>query len=160
MYKKVKFTGGFAKPSSPTVVIRFLDILAMRGRLGLCGYRVVRIPVVLATILSLLSVSIARAAVDVRKNVAALTANENTELVDAFLALKANGKYDGYVKTHRENYSAAHTTNPASPNPAFLPWHRQFMKQIQADIKALPGNATTGNPLNQVILPYSFCYYM
>jgi tyrosinase len=66
-----------------------------------------------------------------RKNQAALTAAEKSRFVAAVLALKANGTYDQYVDDHRNYMSSAHR------GPAFLPWHREFLRRFELDLQAI-----------------------
>lgn len=84
-----------------------------------------------------------------RKNVQALTAAEKANFIQAVKALKANGKYDQYVRWHVE--AAMHPTPPdVSPStrnaahrgPSFLPWHREFLRRFESDLQAeVPGVA-------------------
>ncbi|MFT4215962.1 MAG: tyrosinase family protein [Micropruina sp.] len=90
-----------------------------------------------------------------RKNVAELTAAEKAELVQAFLDLKdpikspsripaaaaavsAGGgtpnRYDDYVWLHNTVSAGAHR------GPAFGPWHREFLHQIEYDLQVVSGN--------------------
>ncbi|MFI4977260.1 MAG: tyrosinase family protein [Solirubrobacterales bacterium] len=91
--------------------------------------------------------------VTVRKNQAALGADEKQRLVTALLAMKASGKYDEYVRIHL-NMGQMHHTGPerglmkALPqgmaamgpmghmihgNPTFLPWHRELLRRLELD---------------------------
>ena len=83
----------------------------------------------------------------VRKNVKDLTSREKQDFVSAVLAVKANGKYNQYVKTHVD---AMATATPASSSPglrnaayrgpAFLPWQREFLRRYELDLRAaMPG---------------------
>jgi hypothetical protein len=74
-----------------------------------------------------------------RKNQATLTAAEKARFVAAVLALKANGTYDTYVADHMGAMADAHR------GPAFLPWHREFLRRFERDLQAI-------DP--QVTLPY------
>src|SRR5206468_3778310 len=59
--------------------------------------------------------------------------------VSAVLTLKANGTYDNYVVDHMGAMAAAHR------GPAFLPWHREFLRRFEQDLRAID---------SQVTLPY------
>jgi len=82
-----------------------------------------------------------------RKNVNSLTPQEKQDFVTAVKALKANGKYNQYVKMHVDAMNKATpasvpTTerNAAHRGPAFLPWHREFLRRFEADLQAeVPG---------------------
>ncbi len=82
-----------------------------------------------------------------RKNVSSLTAQERQDLVTAIKALKANGKYNQYVRDHQAAMDLAtpasvpaSTRNAAHRGPAFLPWHREFLRRFEADLQAeVPG---------------------
>lgn len=90
-----------------------------------------------------------------RKNVADLTPAEKAELVQAFLDLKDPAKspsripaaatavtaaggtpnrYDDYVWLHNTVSAGAHR------GPAFGPWHREFLHQIEYDLQVVSGN--------------------
>jgi len=91
----------------------------------------------------------------VRKNVNALTAAEKANLVAAFKALKASGKYDQYVTEHDVAMSQATLMpgeNPPTPppqsfyrnvahrGPALGPWHREMLRRLELDlVAAVPG---------------------
>jgi tyrosinase len=90
---------------------------------------------------------------NVRKNVKNMTADEKTRFVNAVLALKAQpsvlhpgqqGRYDDYVEVHVNAMMAA-SGNPGDPDfvpgwghdgPAFLPWHRELLLQLENDLQA------------------------
>jgi len=90
-----------------------------------------------------------------RKNVNSLTAAEKANLVAAIKALKASGKYDQYVKEHRDAMNQATLMpgeNPPPPQsffrnvahrgPAFGPWHREMLQRFELDLQAeVPGVA-------------------
>lgn len=90
-----------------------------------------------------------------RKNVADLTPAEKAELVQAFLDLKDPAKspslvpaaatavtaaggtpnrYDDYVWLHNTVSAGAHR------GPAFGPWHREFLHQLEYDLQVVSGN--------------------
>jgi tyrosinase len=103
-----------------------------------------------AALAALLLVQSAEAAARVRKNVKDLTAVEQQTFVDAMLALRnpANfqpgggwpadtnlpqNRYEQLVRAHDTNFDLAHD------NPFFLPWHRQFLFQMENDVRSLGG---------------------
>ena len=71
-----------------------------------------------------------------RKNQASLTAQEKSRFVAALLALKADGRYDQYVQTHMNAMQAAHR------GPAFLPWHREFLRRLELDLQTIDATVT------------------
>jgi tyrosinase len=71
-----------------------------------------------------------------RRNQATLNASEKAKYVVAVLALKASGKYDQYVNTHMGAMAAAHR------GPAFLPWHREFLRRFELDLRAIDPSVT------------------
>lgn len=85
-----------------------------------------------------------------RKNIYTLTGDEWAAFADALDALKSSGRYDEYVKTHsRAMYTATPwgsesanqaTRNAAHRGPAFLPWHREFLRRLEIDLQTVrPG---------------------
>ncbi len=86
---------------------------------------------------------------NVRKNVSALTNPEKTAYVNAILALKADtisprpdaanaagalNRYDVYAWIHMLVNNGAHR------GAAFTPWHREFLRQFELELKAVSGN--------------------
>ena len=71
-----------------------------------------------------------------RKNQSTLTSTEKSRFVAAVLALKASGKYDTYVEQHMDFMSSAHRA------PAFLPWHREFLRRFELDLRAVDSSVT------------------
>ena len=81
----------------------------------------------------------------VRKNVKDLTAAEQQTFVDAMLALQTpfnpapananlpRSRYEQLVRAHDTNFDLAHK------NAFFLPWHRQFLFQMENDVRAMGG---------------------
>jgi tyrosinase len=81
-----------------------------------------------------------------RKNIRSLTTDEKTKLVAAFLQLKRSGQYDEYV--HHHHHVMVPTVMPYEPNdpnyrngahrgPSFLPWHREFLLQVEDDLQTI-----------------------
>lgn len=74
----------------------------------------------------------------VRKNQSALTPQEKQDFVNAVLALKANGTYDQFVQMHLNSMS----TMSAHQRPAFLPWHREFLRRYELELQNINPNVT------------------
>ena len=77
-----------------------------------------------------------------RKNQATLTGPEKTAFVNAVLALKQApsqmglvSRYDDYVQTHRNSMTGGN--NWAHRRPAFLPWHREYLRRFEQDLQAI-----------------------
>lgn len=82
----------------------------------------------------------------VRKNVRSLTSAEKEMFIEALLALKKKGRYDEYVHWHHHvmkptvlPYEPADPQyrNGAHRGPNFLPWHREFLLQLESDLRAI-----------------------
>lgn len=82
-----------------------------------------------------------------RKDVKDLTPTEKAEFVQALIDLKqapsqiaaaqtagGQGRYDDYVWIHRQVQGGAHNA------PAFTPWHREFLYQLERDLQTVSGN--------------------
>ena len=77
-----------------------------------------------------------------RKNQATLTGPEKAAFVNAVLALKqapsqmglAN-RYDDYVQMHVDSMTGGN--NWAHRRPAFLPWHREYLRRFEQDLQAI-----------------------
>jgi hypothetical protein len=76
----------------------------------------------------------------VRKNQAALSADEKARFVSAVLQLKANGTYDQFVRVHRDAMMDA--AMPAHMMPAFLPWHREYLRRLEIELQRLDPTVT------------------
>lgn len=85
-----------------------------------------------------------------RKNVADLGVQEKQDFVEAVLALKRNGRYNQYVAWHVRAMRRAtpapgespdpNRRNAAHRGPAFLPWHREFLRRFERDLQTeVPG---------------------
>jgi tyrosinase len=109
----------------------------------------------------------------VRKNVVNLTENEKTAFVNAINTLKTTipegsqlSIYDQFVLQHvmtmgfRKQLGATGPAqgNPAHGQPAFLPWHRQFLYQFEQALQTIDSSVTVpywdwtdGNALNAIL---------
>jgi hypothetical protein len=97
------------------------------------------------------------AALDVRRNIYDLSDAALTTFRDAVNALKASGVYDAFVHRHHEacmrlSHLSGETAqitlrNSAHGGPAFLPWHRRFLRDFE---RALQEAA----PETGITLPY------
>lgn len=86
-----------------------------------------------------------------RKNVHSLTAPEKTRLVGAFLELKKSGTYDKFVHWHHHvmipavlpnEPQDANYRNGAHRGPSFLPWHREFLMQVEDALRTVDASIT------------------
>lgn len=103
----------------------------------------------------------------VRKSVRALSAAEKADFTAAVLALKTEASasmpglstYDTFPVLHQR--AMEHTTpwsdddptdptptrrNAAHRGPAFLPWHREFLRRFEAELQRASGNPQLGLP--------------
>lgn len=96
--------------------------------------------------------------VRMRKSIYALTPTERSALFDAFNALKVDGTWDKLVRMHaismsRSTLLPGETTadtlrNAAHRGPAFLPWHRVFLIELEDALNAVAPAGT------QISIPY------
>jgi len=89
----------------------------------------------------------------IRKDATTLSPSEKSNFIQAIKDLKANGKYDQYVLWHVQ--AMAHGTptgtppsvrNAAHKGPAFLPWHREFLRRLESDLQQVSGDPNLGLP--------------
>ena len=82
----------------------------------------------------------------IRKSVHSLSGAEKATFVRALLELKRRGRYDDYVHWHHHvmvpsvlpfEPRDANYRNGAHRGPAFLPWHREFLMQVEADLRSM-----------------------
>lgn len=87
----------------------------------------------------------------IRKNVRSLSPDEQKAFVNALLTLKAQGQYDKYVHWHHEVMQPAvlsfephdsNYRNGAHRGPSFLPWHREFLLQLEADLRSVDASVS------------------
>ncbi|MER5714662.1 tyrosinase family protein [Streptomyces sp. NPDC002132] len=79
-----------------------------------------------------------------RKNVSALTAAERRRFVKALLEVKRRGEYDEFVRTHIEYYvsDGEGGLRTAHMAPSFLPWHRQFLLDLEKALRRVDSSVT------------------
>lgn len=81
-----------------------------------------------------------------RKSVSSLTASEKSSFINAVLELERRGEYQKYVHWH--HHVMVPTTLPYEPRdanyrngahrgPSFLPWHREFLMQLEGELRAI-----------------------
>jgi tyrosinase len=84
-----------------------------------------------------------------RKNQANLTPSEKLAFVNAILALKQRpsqlmpataSRYDDYVQMHMDSMMA--DPGWAHQGPAFLPWHREFLRRFELDLQTINPSVT------------------
>ena len=82
----------------------------------------------------------------VRKSAASLNEQEKKTFVDGLMFLKKEGRYDEYVHWHHAVMEPtvfpfeprdANYRNGAHRGPSFLPWHREFLLQVESDLRAI-----------------------
>lgn len=87
-----------------------------------------------------------------RKNQAGLSSGEKAAFVNAVLALKnrtpsqmgLSNRYDDYVQIHENSMLAMTMTAPgwAHSGPAFLPWHREYLRRFELDLQAIDSSVS------------------
>jgi tyrosinase len=87
----------------------------------------------------------------VRKDIRSLSISERQTFVNALLELKAKGKYDKFVHWHHHVMQPAvlpfeprdaNYRNGAHRGPAFLPWHREFLCQLETALRAIDSSVS------------------
>src|SRR5882757_4570656 len=93
-----------------------------------------------------------------RKNQAQLTAAEKNQLVDAFIRLKTtvasqiglSNRYDDYVQIHMDSMMLPNGNDRvpswAHRAPAFGPWHRALLRNLEIDLQAAVGDPNLSLP--------------
>lgn len=77
----------------------------------------------------------------IRKDANLLSSAERAELVTAILELKRAGIYDQFVLRH-----SAAPMSSIHRVPAFLPWHRRFLWDLEQALQRVSGNPDLGIP--------------
>lgn len=77
----------------------------------------------------------------IRKDANTLTPSERSEFVAAVLELKQSGIYDQFVLRH-----ALTPMSDIHRAPAFLPWHRRFIWDLERELQRVSGNPDLGLP--------------
>jgi tyrosinase len=79
-----------------------------------------------------------------RKDVSTLTRAERRRLVKALLELKRRGEYDEFVRMHIEYYvsDGEGGLRTAHMTPSFLPWHRQFLLDLERALRRVDPSVT------------------
>lgn len=77
----------------------------------------------------------------IRKDANTLTAAERAEFVAAVLQLKQAGIYNQFVLRH-----ANATMGSIHSVPAFLPWHRRYIWDLEKELQRVSGNPNLGLP--------------
>ncbi|HEV2087152.1 MAG TPA: tyrosinase family protein [Cryptosporangiaceae bacterium] len=75
-------------------------------------------------------------ALRIRKNLSTLTAAEKQRFVAAVLELKRRGTYDKYVHDHMHAMDRVHGRS------SFLPWHREYIRRFEMDLRAIDSTVT------------------
>lgn len=134
-----------------------LGVIFLAARLWL-DPSVYHLPSIDASVpLSVYPDSITTTNLKIRKNVVVLTSAEKTKFLKALKTLKQTvpknhtlSIYDQFVLRHvltmgfRRSLGAtgAAQGNPAHSYPAFLPWHRQFLREFEAELQKIDPTVT------------------
>jgi tyrosinase len=87
----------------------------------------------------------------IRKDQATLSPGERKAFVNAVLSLKqipsqlyppSNNRYDDYVTIHSVSMLMSTGPMPAHQGPAFLPWHREFIRRFESDLQSVDQRVT------------------
>ncbi|MDQ0748567.1 tyrosinase [Streptomyces africanus] len=80
----------------------------------------------------------------VRKDAGTLTRAAKRRFVKALLELKRRGEYDEFVRMHIAHFSAdgEHGLRTAHMAPSFLPWHRQFLLELERALRRVDPSVT------------------
>ncbi len=76
-----------------------------------------------------------------RKSAAALEPDERQRLMGALNIMQDDGRMSGYTAIHASSWPHAHT------GPAFLPWHRSYLRRFELDLQDAAGS-------DELALPY------
>lgn len=85
--------------------------------------------------------------VDVRKNAARLSRREKAAFVSAVKQMtQRRSRYDPRMSAYdyfvREHYDAFYQHVSAHKLPAFLPWHREFLRRFEVELQAIDPDVT------------------
>ena len=75
-----------------------------------------------------------------RRNQSDIPDDMKSEYVDALHVLKRDGTYDRYVQMHLDNQHEIHH------GPAFLAWHREFLRRFEIELQRAANNPFLGLP--------------
>lgn len=76
-----------------------------------------------------------------REDQARLTSVEKKRFVTALKEVKASGVYDRYVEIHRKAMMVQRP-DPAHGGPAFLPWHREYLRRFELELQKVDSRVT------------------
>jgi len=79
-----------------------------------------------------------------RRDVSTLTSAEKRRFVAAMLEIKRRGEYDEFVRTHIEFFvpDGEYGLRSAHMAPSFLPWHRQFLLDLERALRRVDSSVT------------------
>ncbi len=78
---------------------------------------------------------------DVRKSASRMSAGEKNRFVAALIELKRRGHYDHLVHIHHQAMMEIRP-DPAHGGPAFLPWHRYYLRHLELDLQEIDPSVT------------------
>ena len=87
----------------------------------------------------------------IRKEIRTLNDDELDDFIKAMLALRKQGKYDKYVHWHHAvMVPTVYPNEPQDPDyrngahlgPAFLPWHREMLMQLEHELRGISPEVT------------------
>lgn len=76
----------------------------------------------------------------IRNNLAGLDDQERIRITEALNQLRTNGRIDHYDTIHAAAWFAAHM------GPAFMPWHREYLRRFEHDLQNAVNDDTLGLP--------------
>ncbi|GGL70168.1 tyrosinase [Streptomyces fumigatiscleroticus] len=79
-----------------------------------------------------------------RRDVSTLTRGERRRFVGALLEVKRRGEYDEFVRIHIDHYvpDGERGLRTAHMAPTFLPWHRQFLLELERALRRVESSVT------------------
>lgn len=78
---------------------------------------------------------------NLRKSASRMSANEKSRFVSALIELKKQGHYDHLVHIHHKAMMDLRV-DPAHGGPAFLPWHRYYLRHLELDLQHIDPSVT------------------